>query len=117
MFVPPNRAPRYLNALANGIIDSSVRDDDVASFRKCRYDARDGGKSLGIDYARGRAQMCRYVCFGLDVYILCAVKPWRATRPHSVGTKDLNGFLFQSFIADEIVKVVGSKVCDCTAVG
>ena len=35
VFVPPNRAPRYLNSLSNGIISRSVRDDDVASFRKC----------------------------------------------------------------------------------
>ena len=35
VFVPSNRAPRYLNALSNGIVDRSVRDDDVASFREC----------------------------------------------------------------------------------
>lgn len=50
------------------------------------------------------------------MYILCAVKPWRAARTNSVGAKDLNGFLFQGIIADEIVEVVGSKICDCTAV-
>ena len=60
--------------------------------------------------------MCCYVCLSLDMYILCAVKPWRATRTNPVSAKDLNGFLFQGFIADEVVKVVGSKVCDCTAV-
>lgn len=60
--------------------------------------------------------MCRYICFGLDMYILCAVKAWRAARTNSVGAKDLNGFFFQLFIADQIVKVVGSKICDCSAV-
>ncbi len=50
------------------------------------------------------------------MYILCAVEPWRAARTDPVGAKDLNGSLFQGFIADEIVKVVRSKVCDCTAV-
>ena len=50
------------------------------------------------------------------MYILCAIKPRRAARTNSVGAKDLNGFLFQGFIADEIEKVVRSKICDCTAV-
>ena len=50
------------------------------------------------------------------MYILCAVKPRRAARANSVGAKHLNGFLFQSVIADKVVKVVRSKVCDCAAV-
>lgn len=60
--------------------------------------------------------MCCYICLGLDMYVLCAVKPWRAARTNSVGAKDLNGFLFQGLIADEVVKIVGSKIRDGTAV-
>lgn len=60
--------------------------------------------------------MCCYICFGLEMYILCAVKPRRAARANSVGAKDLDGFLFQSFIADEVVEVVRSKIRDCAAI-
>ena len=60
--------------------------------------------------------MGRYICFGLDVYILCAIKAGRAAGADTVCAKDLNGFLFQNFIADKVVEVVGSKVCDSAAV-
>ena len=60
--------------------------------------------------------MRRYICFGLDMYILCAVKAWRAARTNSVGAKDLNGLFLQVFVANEVVKIVRSKVGDCTAV-
>lgn len=60
--------------------------------------------------------MCSYICFGLEMYILCAVKPRRAARANSVGAQDLYGFLFQGFIADKVVKVVRSEVCDSAAI-
>ena len=60
--------------------------------------------------------MCRDVCFGLDMYVLCAVKSRGAARTNSVGPKDLNSFLFQGFIADKVVKVVRSEVGDCTTI-
>ena len=116
MFVPPNRAPRYLNTLSNSIIDRSIRNDDVASLRKCRNDARDGGKCLSIDNACGSSQVCCYICFGLDMYILCAIKPRGAAGTNSVGAKDLDSFLFQRLITNEIVEIVGSEVCDCAAI-
>ena len=50
------------------------------------------------------------------MYVLCAVKPRRAARTNSVGTKDLDGFLFQGFITDKVVKVVRSEVGDCTTI-
>ena len=50
--------------------------------------------------------MGSYICFGLDMYILRTIKSWRAARTDTVGAKDLNGFLFQVFIADKIVEVV-----------
>ena len=60
--------------------------------------------------------MGSYIGFGLDMYILRTVKPWRAAGTNTVGAKDLNGFLFQVFIADKIVEIVRSKVGDCAAV-
>ena len=50
------------------------------------------------------------------MYILCTIKTRRAARTNSVGAKDLNGFLFQSFVADEIIEIVGSKVGNCATV-
>ena len=116
MFVPPNRAPRYLNTLSNSIIDRSIRNDNVASLRKCRYDTRDGGECLSIDYACRSSQVCCYICFGLDMYILCAVKPRGAAGTNPVGAKNLDSFLFQSFVTNKIVEIVRSEVCDCAAI-
>ena len=48
--------------------------------------------------------------------VLCAVESRRAARTNSVGTKDLNGLIFQGFIADKVVKVVRSEVGDCTTI-
>lgn len=50
------------------------------------------------------------------MYVLCAVKSRGAARTNPVGTKDLNSFLFQGFIADKVVKVVRSEVGDCTTI-
>lgn len=60
--------------------------------------------------------MIRYIGLCLDVNILRTVKTWRATRADAVGAEDLNSFLFEDFVRDKIIEVVGGKVCHCAAI-
>ena len=49
MLIPPHRTPRYLDPLANRIIDAFVRNDDVAALRERGDHAGDGAEGLRVD--------------------------------------------------------------------
>lgn len=61
--------------------------------------------------------MGRDVRFGSNMNVLGTVEAWRPAGTYAVRAEGLDGFLFQSLIGDEIVEVVGGKVCDGAAVG
>lgn len=72
---------------------------------------------MRVDYAGWRANVGRDVSFGLDMHILGSVEAWGATGAYTVGAECLDGFLFEGFIGDEVVEIVGGEVCDSAAVG
>lgn len=57
-----------------------------------------------------------YIGFGLDVHILGAVETGGGARAYAVGAEYLDGFFFERFVSDEIVKIVGGEVRDRAAV-
>lgn len=56
------------------------------------------------------------VGLGLYMDVLGAVETWWRAGAHAVGAQDLDRFLFEGFVGDQIVEVVGGKVGDCAAI-
>jgi hypothetical protein len=117
VLVPPHRAPADLDALPDCIVDGLVRDNDVATLREGRDDARDGGEGLRVDDARGNTQVCGDVGLGLNVDILCAIETRRAAGTDAVCAERLDSLLLERLVAIEVVEVVRGEVRDGAAVG
>lgn len=67
MVIPANRAPRDLQALLDGKVDSSVRDDDISALAERRNDRRDGRKCLRVGDGRLGTKEIRNVLFKLNM--------------------------------------------------
>ena len=61
--------------------------------------------------------MCCYVSLGLNMYILGSVKPRGAAGANTIVSEDLDSFLFEGLVCDEIVEVIGGEIGDSTAIG
>jgi hypothetical protein len=51
------------------------------------------------------------------MYILSAVELRRAAGSDAIGPEGLNSFFFDLFIPDEVVEIVGCKICDRSTIG
>lgn len=69
MVEPSNGAPRDLQALLDGKVDTSVRYDDVTTFAKRRNNRSDGRESLRVDDAGLSTQEVSDVLFELNMYV------------------------------------------------
>ena len=117
MIIPPDRAPTYLNPLPNRIIHGAVRHNDIPSLRKGWNDTRYCREGLRVDYTGWRANMGSDVGFCLDMHVLGSVEAWGPAGAHAVGAEGLDGFLFEGFVGNEVVEVIGGEICDGAAVG
>ena len=61
--------------------------------------------------------MCCYVSLGLNMYILGSVKPRGAAGANAIVSEDLDSFLFEGLVCDEIVEIIGREIGDSTAIG
>ena len=80
-----NGASADLEALSNGVVDSSVCDNYVTPLTERRDYAGDGRECLGVDDATFGPQVRGDICFRLHVHVLGTVKLGRATWSHAVG--------------------------------
>ena len=51
------------------------------------------------------------------MYILGSVKPRGAAGANTIVSEDLDSFLFEGLVCDEIVEVIGGEIGDSTAIG
>jgi hypothetical protein len=117
VLVPPNRAPANLHTLPDREVDSLIRNNDVATLREGRNDARYGRERLRVYDACGNAEVCSNIRLRLHMYVLRAVEARRTTRADAICAESLDGFLFQSLVCDKVIEVVGGEVRDGAAVG
>ena len=117
VLVPSHRAPRDLDALADGVVGALVRDDDVSSLGKGGDHAGDGAEGLRVDDARRHAQVVRDVGLAAHVHVLGAVEARGPAGPDAISAQRLDGFFLEAFVGDEVVVVVGGEVGDGPAVG
>lgn len=104
--IPLDGTPRQLDALADGIIGCAVSNNDIPPLAKRWNDTGNGGKALSIEDACLGAQVGRNIGFGLHVDVLCSVKLRRPAGADAVGTKSIDGFLFDLLVGIEVVDVV-----------
>lgn len=60
--------------------------------------------------------MCCDVCFSLNVHILRAIETRRTAGSDAVSAEYLYSFLFECFVSDEIVEIVGGQIGDHAAI-
>lgn len=117
MLVPSDHASRDLDTLAEGVVASLVRDNDIASLREGWNHARSCRESLSIDDASRHSKERGNVGLSAHMDILSAIKTWGPTGANTVIAKGMDSFLLKLLIADKVVEVVGSKIDDSAAVG
>lgn len=61
--------------------------------------------------------MRRNLGLGAFVHILCAVEAWGSARADAICPQGLNRLLFERFIGDKVVVVVGSEIGNGFATG
>lgn len=110
MLIPPHRASRNLNPLANRVIHPLIRHNDVSPLRKRRDHAGYSREGLGVDDTSRHAEEGSHVRFGAHVDVLGAVEAGGTAGADAVRAKGLDCFLLEGFVGDEVVEVVGGEV-------
>lgn len=117
MLVPSNCASRNLNPLPYCVPNSLVGNDNVSTFRECRYDTANNAESLRVDDACRYSQMCCHVGLCLHVHIHRTVEAWRSARSNSIRAQRRYGLFLKRLVADKVVEVIRSQVRHCAAIG
>lgn len=117
VLVPVDIASADLHALADGIVDSLVSNDDVSSLTERRDDAGRGRECLRVENTGGRPKESRNVRFNLHMNILSSVEAGRSAWSNTICAQCLNCLLFQILIGHKVVEVIGGKIDHCPAVG
>lgn len=115
--VPFDGAAGDLDALARGVGNSRVADDDVAAFGEGGDDRGHRGEGLRVHDTGGDAEVGGDVGFGFHVHVLRAVEAGRGAGPDAVGFEGCDGLFFQVRLVGQVVEVERGEIGDGAAVG